>query len=139
MTATPNTAALKALLAKVEAGDEDGVMQATRALGSAARDVGDLFPGHDIMKAFGGSLDAAKALHEAVLPGWIVVQMCQLMEVDAVCNYTGGIDGWLVEVSPIMGNVDEGSGTAQDPARAWLIATLRALLSAPVTPEKEGE
>lgn len=62
-------------------------------------------------KAYGGSLDAAKALHEALLPGW----------------------GWLVGdkrtacVSPPKSTTDGRFGIAEgNPARAWLIAILKA-------------
>jgi len=65
--------------------------------------------------AFSGSLDAAKALHEAVLPGW----------------------GW-VWASWGRGHVTPRDqkysrltqqGEAPDPARAWLIAILKALIA----------
>ena len=58
--------------------------------------------------AFHGSLDAAKALHEALLPGW----------------------GWTVSAdgSSVYGDdpkVYDGDD-ARSPARAWLIAILKA-------------
>ena len=115
---TDKTQAIRNLLVKVEAGEWWGDLPRPAELYT------DL-----CWKAFNGSLDAAKDLHEAVLPGWIVVQMCQLMEVDAGCNYTGGTDGWLVEISPILGSELEGSGADKSPARAWLIAILRALIA----------
>ena len=62
-----------------------------------------------------GSLDAAKALHEAVLPGFL----------------------WHAAVEPIastwfvVGSTEANiaTGTADNPARAWLLAILEALIA----------
>lgn len=59
--------------------------------------------------AFDGSLDAAKALHEALLPGW---------EVDMIIKRRAN-----VMVSTQKKAVD---ATSDTPARAWLIAILKA-------------
>jgi len=65
-----------------------------------------------------GSLDAAKALHEAVLPG-----------------YAYGIIGTLSDgdcracVVPKIDNPPEYHGRSGDPARAWLLSILKALMS----------
>jgi hypothetical protein len=58
-----------------------------------------------ILNAYNGSLDAAKALHEAVLPEWNHI----------VCRY-------YVYVGSFQGKSDS-------PARAWLIAILKALIA----------
>ena len=65
------------------------------------------------LRAFNGSLDAAKALHEAVLPGW-----------------------WWRVTSPDPHYVQVGmpgigvySGRDETPARAWLLAILEALIA----------
>lgn len=58
-----------------------------------------------------GSLDAAKALHEAVLPGWEY----DIDSVSGVCVYPDDLDGAQI-------------GIASDPARAWLLAILEALI-----------
>ena len=67
-----------------------------------------------IYKAMDGSLDAAKALHDAVLPGWWFA-----------------IDGALASVSDM--NDDDGPffnvTVKGNPARAWLIAILKAYRS----------
>ena len=62
-------------------------------------------------KAAAGYLDAAKALHEAVLPGW-----------------------WWKVIHPDPSYVQVGmpgigvyAAQSEDPARAWLLAILRAL------------
>lgn len=61
--------------------------------------------------AYFGSLDAAKALHEAVLPGW----EWHLGPSNAkIYPYNGSpLKSW--------------SGMADTPARAWLLAIIRAL------------
>lgn len=69
-------------------------------------------PNHapDMGRAFNGSLDAAKRLHDALLPGWW-----------ATLRYS---------TRPLVtvGNVDEEFRAQNDElARAWLLAILRAL------------
>lgn len=66
-----------------------------------------------------GSLDAAKALHEAVLPGWKWGRQWS-------CHM------W-VEPDDMPGRSERHYGTGADPARAWLIAILKALIA------QEGE
>ena len=67
-----------------------------------------------VLAAFSGDLNAAKALHEALLPGWMpVIQML-----------TDG--NWLVEMWPPDNGPCEISVENADPARAWLIAILKA-------------
>jgi len=70
--------------------------------------------------AFTGSLDAAKALNEAVLPGWTYQDHLR-----RGLRYTSYI-GKGIEDEPLHAESD-------NPARAWLLAILRALIS------KEGE
>ena len=94
--------ALTELIEKVEAGDRSASLRDTPLKGN-----GGLYEG-----ALNGSLDAAKALHDAVLPGWI-----------GYADTTGF--AWLYE--------DENESQTQsalipsNPARAWLLAILRAL------------
>jgi len=110
MTATPNTAALEALLMKVEAGTIDGMTPHC-----------DL-PAMHVLGAYVGSLDAAKALHEAVLPGWIG-------------NF--GTDGFAkVAKGGRVQTVMEVARVDDNPARAWLIAILRALIAPPPKPQE---
>ena len=111
MTATPNTAALQALLMKVESGE---------ATTMAFEDAG--FDGWAEL-AYHGSLNAAKALHEAVVPNhaW---DIWRGIGTDCVRYYGCNLPG-----------ID--TAYHEDPARAWLIAILRAL-AAPVTPANEG-
>jgi len=66
------------------------------------------------LMAFNGSLDAAKALHEAVLPEWFYE-----------------IKTWTSHL-PQKSCVAVGNnykGTAKNPARAWLLAILEALIA----------
>ena len=58
---TPNTQALQRLLDKVEAGKVSQWFNWNSGIGSH---------GPLARQAYNGSLDAAKALHEALLPGW---------------------------------------------------------------------
>lgn len=64
-------------------------------------------------RAFQGSLDAAKALHEALLPGWFV----------DIRWWTAMNGGAIAEVG------NSHNGKSENPARAWLIAILRAVES----------
>jgi len=108
----PQTAALQALLMKVEAGEWWANLPRPDILHT------DL-----CWKAFNGSLDAAKALHEAVIPNhaW---DIWRGIGADCVRYYGCNLPG-----------ID--TAYHEDPARAWLIAILRALIAAPVA-ENEG-
>lgn len=68
--------------------------------------------------AYNGSLDAAKALHDALLPGW---------------GWLNGNNGSACVISPdhILAMGIKGSANRVDttPARAWLIAILKAYRS----------
>ena len=93
---------LAELIAKVEAGDRSASLRNTPLKG-----YGGYYEG-----CLNGSLDAAKALHEAVLP-----------------RHYAQVHMWPI---PEMCRVDIGGGhTGRDdnPARAWLLAILRALHS----------
>lgn len=98
--------ALEALLAKIEAGEcifpndfPDGFRKAPRAIA-----------------AFEGSLDAAMALHEAVLPGW---------------NYSAfdELEGFRAQVEKPIGISEKSAVSFESPARAWLMAILKALIA----------
>ena len=105
--------ALAELIAMVEAGE------------IARSDLDEFIPvfglttdGNNALDAYRGSLDAAKLLHEAVLPG-----------------YGYGIFGTLSDgycsacVVPKIDNPPVYHGRSDDLARAWLLAILRALHS----------
>jgi len=109
-----NTAALQALLERVEAGDWWGDLPRPAYLHT------DL-----CWKAFNGSLDAAKALHDAVLPGW----HWSLYDDNGIGIYEAQIEVHDWQGEPISG------ASKCNPARAWLIAILRALIA---TADTEG-
>ena len=100
--------ALKELKAKVEAGKLHDI--ASDTVSDAG--LGDFeWAFDDIAEA--RSLDATLALHEAVLPGWFVqVKLWTAMNGGAVA-YVG----------------NDFVASAADPARAWLLAILRALIA----------
>ena len=95
---TDKTQALRDLLAKVEAGEWWGDLPRPAELHTDF-----------CWKAFNGSLDAAKALHDAVLPGW----------------------GWAATQvgANVEGPAEFYSDDATTPARAWLICIIRALIA----------
>lgn len=115
-----NLDALKALLAKVKAGKEP-----------TSTDVFDSFQiaggigvyALQVLSAYNGSLDAAMALHEAVLPDWYV---------DEAGNNSKSM-GWTFLLVSIAGTYisshSPNQGVQTDPARAWLIAQIKALIS----------
>jgi hypothetical protein len=113
------TADIDALIAAVEAGGDqlplsdigfpDGTVW--RAIPSGTFDGQCL---HDLINAYRGSLDAAKRLHDALLPGWA----------------WGLNDDGEAEVWPYVGGFDAPAivGVCRDnPARAWLLSILRAV------------
>lgn len=126
--------ALQALLEKVEAGEWS---DQTRCLRSPPKSFTALldFPavdgrGRQAWGAYHGSLDAAKALHEALLPGWRY----------AVDGGANGADA-EVHTEPVQKLIPGGSMCSviesvhsacinePMPARAWLIAILKALIA----------
>ena len=80
--------------------------------------------GFNAWRAFEGSLDAAKALHEAVLPGWTLNSLHELRHPDNGMPPTGQWACLLFRYSPAVEHVQTKSET---PARAWLLSILRAL------------
>ena len=75
-------------------------------------------------KAFEGSLDAAKALHEAVLPGftfWQITRVNDNFFMVSVCDIPRAKGAWL--------EPSYRGESPDNPARAWLLAILRALQS----------
>jgi len=96
--------ALTRLAEKVEAGEWDQpVAWKVFGIGQTGR----------AERAYNGSLDAAKALHEAVLPGWI-----GSFATDGFARVAKGGNVLTVMQSAHIDGL---------PARAWLLAILRAL------------
>jgi hypothetical protein len=106
----PQTAALIALLERVEAGH----LTASCLPDSMVKNW------QQIMDAYHGSLDAAKALHDAVLPGW-EYGISQNAEEPEPAAYVAKWDAKLAG--------DGFAAVSYDPARAWLIAIIRALIA----------
>lgn len=116
---TEHIAALDALIEAVEAGkiDDDSFCPLFHAKGLC----------REAVNAFHGSLDAAKALHEALVPGWSC-RLTQLLDVSESGDYIGVSQDWTVEMSKFAANgggpdVDAPAG---DPARGYLICILKA-------------
>jgi hypothetical protein len=102
--------ALTELAAKVEAGEWSSRRQ-------LATDAGfDLEAIIDAVRAYHGSLDAANALHEAVLPGW----HWSMESEDKIC---------AVYKNPMNDDGHAHLGKSPIPARAWLLAIIRALIA----------
>ena len=99
--------ALTDLLAKVEAGKANG------KFGPIMNDhwCGDKII--DTMRAYNGSLDAAKALHEAVLGDYVWIASAGCVEV----------------FGPKKGQKFITFCEDKTPARAWLIAIIKALIA----------
>lgn len=102
--------ALKELAAKVEAGQEHETFIWKFA---AERELFDRPTCLRLESAYGGSLDAAKALHDAVLPGW---------------EY--GYDGTIAWVKlPGLRSSFRHDNRNGYTSRAWLLAILKALIA----------
>jgi hypothetical protein len=111
--------AIAELIAKVEAGNAWPMGRAADAydVGIIGRHWSYAF------NAFNGSLDAAKALHEAVLgDGYVSDGYKWCMWGSGKVSVWHVIKGWHH-----VGDVPDPSHHATSPARAWLLAILRAL------------
>jgi hypothetical protein len=109
--------ALQELLAKVEAGDTINY-QDTLPLVRAWRSPLEYFRiTDDLESAYNGSLDAAKALHEAVIDDY---------------NFRMGVD-WAEVWLPFGSKLHKFNVANTKPARAWLIAIIKALIAQEVT------
>ena len=116
---TPNTQALQRLLDAVEAGTAITRGDAL-ALGSGR---GAMHTANLVMLAYHGSLDAAKALHEALLPGWINrMNLCGQGAGVSVCHVE--LSDWETDFAICVDNAP-----VDNPARAWLIAIIRAVMA----------
>jgi len=128
-------AALATLRDKVKAGDDAGFRRANRAAFSTpCQDLALQLREEHCRHAYKGSLDAAKALHESVLPkgeGWEIYR-------------TGKYPGMIPGSSPYKYAASVGYGTKHqasddNPARAWLLAMLEALIAQESTEQRSTE
>lgn len=108
---TAQTAALDALIAAVDAGDESWVH-----LPRIPELHTDL-----VWKAWSGSLDAALALHNAVLPGWVAKL--------SAGGEGAGVTKWHCTVEDWNEGTEFHGDNQPSTARAWLLAILRAIKS----------
>lgn len=113
-----NREALIELKAKVEAGEPCRTWGATLTDFAGAK-------WNEVYLAFNGSLDAAKALHEAVLPewGWLI----------------NGFRSWVTvwAEGDRTSDANFNATCINNPARAWLLAILSALIA--MEPDREEE
>lgn len=108
---------LIALAEAVEAENETAITAACRKIATAHRDRGEYFDAHTVVKASDGDLNAALALHKALLPEWMLPCI--------VSHYVNGKDGVTVELYQRTGD-GEVIATGDDMARTWLLAILHA-------------
>jgi hypothetical protein len=114
---------LRALYGAVKAGEFPGDVTA-RDLGLPDGEIAIL----TFYEAFSGSLDAALALHNAVLPDWY---LSEISEAPDHGDYPG--KHWSVVIAPRNGPGNE-EAAAATPARAMLLAILAAMIEQ----EEEG-
>ena len=105
--------ALKELVAKVEVGEATHGCFAKAFINDDLDDPSCVDAAIQSHHAFNGSLDNAKALHETVLPEW-----------SAVVRLNGVVD----VLHPQERRFDQTLVASTTPARAWLLAILRALI-----------
>lgn len=116
---------LTELREKVAAGDDSGFRMANRAVFSTpCQDMNLQLREENCRHAYKGSLDAALALHNAVLPGWTLDQMNEW-------HAHGKSAGWYVCLIRHSDPKIRSRGGDFDipPARAWLLAILSALIA----------
>ena len=70
---------------------------------------------HNAYRAYLGSIDAAKALHDAVLPGWDLASLMDTTDCQATVRDLNTHAAWIASYD-------------KTPARAWLLAVIRALI-----------
>ena len=103
---TDKTQALQRLLEAVEAGRVGQFRNLDSEFGHGN--------GIHAKRAYNGSLDAAKALHEAMLPGW---------------EFKIGLTNAVVFLRTHKDNDPQHSGMSEVSARAWLLAIIRAVMA----------
>lgn len=112
---TDKTQALQRLLDAVEAGRVGQFRNLDSEFGHGN--------GIHAKRAYNGSLDAAKALHDALLPGWINrMDLCGQGAGVSVCHVE--LSDWETDFAICVDNAP-----VDNPARAWLIAIIRAVMA----------
>lgn len=106
---------LDKLIDAVAAGDDEESKSLIRRLG--VMDVIDPDQHGWAISAYRGSLDAAKALHDALLPGWFMADLGNLPK----------SGDWVCVLHPKdLSEQRQKIERNATPARAWLLAILRA-------------
>lgn len=106
--------ALRTLAAKVEVGDENRFAHSFLDEVRSWRSPLEYFEITNLVhRAYHGSLDAAQALHEALLPGW---HFDIDSEAGGVCVFKSALDSAEL-------------GKCECLARAWLLTILKALIA----------
>jgi hypothetical protein len=127
---TDRKQALIELRDKVRVGDQPQPRDFRAALEVPMQDMRYTVMPNDARAAYGGSLDAAKALHDAVLPGWAIERVTMWPGLNGECVVR--IWGTHDKDGERWHNFDDGraSGRSRDNlARAWLLAILEALIA----------
>lgn len=106
--------ALKKLEAKISGGEPFAPVDDAAAAAFPPESGGGPCTFHLVSRSHAGSLDAAKALHEAVLPGW---------------EWTFYYDGECCVQDARAFSYAYEKAESDNPARAWLIAIIRALIA----------
>ena len=114
---------LRKLIEAIERGDDFGIIpKAQAALGEIDANYG---VGETVCRAFHGSLDAAKALHDALLPGWWwAVGTCKVSD-DA--RVSPDDDSRAPSGGEWAEYTDIDQRPPGNPARAWLLSILIAV------------
>ena len=113
--------ALDKLIEAVEAGEPGEFRKANRAAFSTpCQDIALQLREEHCRHAYKGSLDAALALHEALLPGWKYQLSNDLLQHGGPCEPAAVWDGMNCYSG---GFPDE---AVSQPGRAWLLAVLKA-------------
>lgn len=123
--------ALRELLAKVEEGEVEGAFDIwfERGIYPISK---TMAPVYWAGEAYGGNLNSAKLLHDAILTGWSVEDMSQN---GRVAGHPWGIrlEKWDARVGGPVRSASAGWGydstPDNNPARAWLIAMIKALIA----------
>jgi len=113
---TTDTTALRALIEAVEAGDR---LPSRRTIMEAMEWGFDVAKLRSLERAYDGSLDAAKALHGALLPGW---------RCTASYAANSGLSSACVFPEKMPQTGLQHALAENNPARAWLLAILKAKL-----------
>lgn len=108
--------ALKELAAEVEAGMFRPAFAGLERTAFPGMEGGNSLIRHHIRCAYHGSLDAAKALHDAMVPGWDI----------QITTYDD--DTFEASVSHPR-KVETYDGVSSCMARAWLLAIIRAMIA----------